>query len=161
MTLYDIASEMQALIDEETGEIKDYEAFEALGLEREKKIDNTVLWIKDLEAEAAAIKEEAAKLTARAKVAENKATRLREFLATALAGEKRKTAQYAISYRKSEQVNIEDAAALVEWLENNGHGDAISYKEPTVNKADVKRMIKAGIAVPFAALEDKQNMQIK
>ena len=57
MTLYEIDAALMACIDPETGEI-DADAWEALSLDREVKIENTALLIKDLLAEANMIKQE-------------------------------------------------------------------------------------------------------
>ena len=65
--LYDIDQEILACIDDETGEILDVEKLDALQMERERKLEGVALWVKDLKAEAAAVKEEADKLTARKK----------------------------------------------------------------------------------------------
>ena len=58
MNIYEIDNAMFSLIDEETGEIKDYEAFEELQMQKEEKIENTALWYKNLVAESKAIREE-------------------------------------------------------------------------------------------------------
>lgn len=48
MTIYEIDARMAGLIDPETGELLDYEAFASLQMEREAKIENMALWYKDL-----------------------------------------------------------------------------------------------------------------
>lgn len=40
MTLYEINEAMLALVDPETGELMDYEAFSALNMAREEKLEN-------------------------------------------------------------------------------------------------------------------------
>lgn len=77
MTIYEIDARMAGLIDPETGELLDYEAFASLQMEREAKIENMALWYKDLTAEAKAIREEEKALAERRKSAENKAERLK------------------------------------------------------------------------------------
>ena len=67
-------------VDTETGEVIDIEAVEALEMERDAKIENIGLWIKDLTAQAEAIKAEKNKLAEREKSAKNKVERLKEFL---------------------------------------------------------------------------------
>lgn len=161
MNLYEIAQEMASLIDPETGEIRDFEAFEALQMAREEKIDNTVYWIKDLEAEAKALDEEAKKLTARKDAAKKKAERLKEYLQEYLAGEKRKTARYVISYRRTESVELTDEHAVATWLLARGHDDALTYPEPKISKTAVKELLKAGEEVKGAELVERQAMQIK
>ena len=57
MSIYDIDAAIVSLIDTETGEVSDEEAFDALQMERDKKAEHIGLWFKDLTAEAKAIKE--------------------------------------------------------------------------------------------------------
>lgn len=56
MTLYEIDQAIQGLVDPETGELMDYEAFAALQMDRDAKIENMALWYKDLMADAMAAK---------------------------------------------------------------------------------------------------------
>ena len=62
--LYEIDQEILDCVDLETGEILDTEKLDALQMEREAKLEGVALWVKDLKAEAAAVKEEADKLAA-------------------------------------------------------------------------------------------------
>ena len=160
MTLYEIANEMAALTDPETGELKDYEAFEALSMAREEKIDNMAKWVLDLEAEAKMVKERADELTERARAAKKKAERLREFLQEYLQGEKRKTADYTIGYRRTEAVEITDEDRAVAWLMEHRE-DALTYQAPKISKTAVKELLKAGEAVPGAELVERQSMSIR
>ena len=160
MTLYEIDNAMMSLIDNETGEIVDYEQFEALIMSKEEKIDNTAKWILDLKAEAKMVKERAAELTKRAQNAENKAERLKEFLQEYLAGEKRKTADYTIGYRRTEAVEITDEDRAIAWLMEHRE-DALTYQAPKISKTAVKELLKAGEAVPGAELVERQSMSIR
>ena len=160
MNLYEINAELFDLIDPRTGEIRDFDAWEALSLAREEKAENTALWVKDLEAEAKAIDDEIKKLAERRDSAKRKASRLREYLQTALAGEKFKTARCAISYRKTEAVEITDEVSAINWLMKNGD-EALTYRMPTISKTAVKELIKAGQTVPGAELVERQAMSIK
>ena len=160
MNLYEIMGEMNTLIDPETGEIRDFDAYQELALSREEKIDNTVLWVKDLEAEAKAIDDEIRKLSERRDMAKRKAVRLREFLQRVLDGEKRKTPKYAITYRKTESVDIIDEDRCVAWLIDNDE-DALTYQMPKISKTAVKELIKNGQDVPGVALVERQTMNIK
>ena len=58
MNIYQIDQEILNLVDPETGEIMDWEAFDALQMAREAKIENVACWYKNLVAEAAAIRQE-------------------------------------------------------------------------------------------------------
>ena len=161
MTLYEIDQKMQSLVDPETGELMDYEAFAALQMDREKKIENMALWVKDLSAEAKAIKEEEDNLRDRRRGMENKAERLKTYLSIALGGEKFQTARCAVSFRKTASVQIDDQDNLIHWLEQNGYDGCIKYKEPEVSKTELWKLMKAGTPVPFAYIKESQSVGVK
>lgn len=161
MTLYEIDSRLASLIDEETGELLDYEAFEQLQIERESKLENTALWYKDLMAQAAAIKAEADALTERRKSAERTAERLKEYLGRALDGEKFSTPRCEVTFRRSTALEVEDPADLIEWAKRNGHDECITYKAPEVSKKAVTALLKSGMEVPHAQLVQKLNVGVK
>ena len=71
--LYEIDNEILSCVDLETGEVIDTEKLDALQMEREKKVEAVACWVKDLKAEAEAIKAEKQILADRQKAAENKA----------------------------------------------------------------------------------------
>ena len=156
MTIYEIDDAIRALVDED-GEIGDYEAFEALQMERDAKIENTGLWIKELLAEADAIKKERDALKEREDAARRKAERLKGYLAQALGGEKFKTARVAISWRESEAVEI--APVCEKWCRELG--EYLREKPPEIDKAAIKNALKQGVTVIGASLVKRQNIQIK
>ena len=161
MTIYEIDARMAGLIDPETGELLDYEAFASLQMERDTKSENMALWYKDLTAEAKAIREEEKALAERRKSAENKAERLKGYLDEALAGESYKSAKVAVSYRRSKAVELADESAVIGELESSGRGDCIYYTAPRVNKVALARLLKDGGAVPGAELVERNNIQIR
>lgn len=161
MPLYEIDQSMESLIDPETGELLDYEAFAKLQMEREAKLENMALWIKDLRAKAEGIKAEKKKLEDRQRAAENKAKRLTEYLALALNGQKFETARVEVSYRKSAAVEVSDQGAAIDWLSANGYDDRLQYAAPTISKTDLKDLIQSGVAVPGAEIVERRNIQIK
>ncbi len=158
MSIYDIDAAIISLIDTETGEVTDEEAFDALQMERDVKVENIGLLLKNTVAEAKAIKEEEQALSARRKTAENKVERLKNLLAYALNGEKFSTPKLKVSYRKSRVVNIDPQ--FIEWAEINAD-DLLTYSEPKVNKTAVRDAIDSGRDIKFATIETKQNMQVK
>lgn len=160
MTLYEIDAAIMACVDAETGEIVDFDQLDKLTMAREEKLENIALYIKALEAEAAAIREEEKSLAARRKVKENKAVRLREYLATALGGQPFETARVALSFRSSQALKVTDPVALLDYLEDN-YDDCLSYKAPTVRLDAVKLLIKRGVVVPGAEIETRNNLQMK
>lgn len=161
MTIYEIDNRIAELVDPETGELLDYDAFASLQMEREAKIENMALWYKDLTAEAKAIREEEKALAERRKSAENKAERLKGYLDEALAGESYKSAKVAVSYRRSKAVELADESAVINELESSGRGDCIYYTAPRVNKVALARLLKDGGAVPGAELVERSNIQIR
>ena len=161
MTIYEIDNRIAELIDPETGELLDYEAFAELQMEREAKIENMALWYKDLTAEAKAIREEEKALAERRKSAENKAERLKGYLDEALAGESYKSAKVAVSYRRSKAVELADESAVINELESSGRDDCIYYTAPRINKVALARLLKEGGVVPGVELVERNNIQVR
>ena len=108
-------------------------------------------------AEAEALKAEKAKLAARQKSAENAADRAKRWLAYLTKGEKYSDGVVKIGYRKSEALAIDDRESLLAWAIDNQK----FLKEPELREADIKAAIKAGENVPFAHIEERQNVQVK
>lgn len=154
MNLYEINEQItNCCIDTETGEIINEEMLQELTIAFDDKVENIALWIKNLLAEAKAIKEEKDSLAARQKACENKAESLKKYLSSALCGNKFKTSKVSISFRKSESVQVDDADKLDD--------DYLKYTAPTVDKTKVKQALTAGIKLQGAQLVTNQNIQIK
>ena len=158
MKLYEIDNAILDCIDMETGEVIDIEKLNELQLERDTKIENVACWIKDLKAEAEAIKAEKQALAERQKVAENKAESLKNWLAYALNGEKFKTAKCAVYFRKSESVEVTDAGIKSLMKE---HDELLTYKAPEPNKTAIKQALKDGLNVDGVQLVQKTSTIIK
>lgn len=160
MTLYDINARMEYLleqVDEETGELLcSYEELEALALARDEKLENLALYIKNKAAEAEAIKAEKQALEKRQKAALNRAEKARDFLARMLAGEKFTTPKVAVSWRKSEQVEVSMA-----FFTDESNERFLRFKDPEADKTAIKAALKAGETVPGAEIVSKMNMSIK
>lgn len=162
MSLYEIDQAILDLVDPETGELMDYDAFASLQMEREQKIEGMALWYKDLTANAKAIKEEVDALNERRRAMENRADRLKSYLDKALDGQKFQTARCAVSFRKTSSVHVDDHEALIRWLEQNGYdGECIRYKDPEISKAGVGQLIKSGVPVPFASIQTGRSVGVK
>ena len=162
MTLYEIDSQLSALIEDEgriinaeTGELLPPSVLDELTMERDAKIENIALYIKNLTAEADAIKAEKKRLDERIKGKEKKAAWLTSYLASSLNGEKFETSRVAVSYRKSE---------VVEYTGDlNDLSDRFIRRKETVelDKTALKAALKEGIKIAGASLIKKQNVQIK
>lgn len=163
MKLYEIDRQIEEFIassvDPETGELViDPEQMAALQMEREAKIENVLLYYKDVVAEAKAVKDERDALAARVKSLDGKAESLKKYIEFALAGEAFKTPKVACTFRKTEAVEIRPE--FYEWAIRNGD-EYLRYKDPEPDKAKIKNAIKSGAEVPFAELVTRQSLTIK
>ena len=153
MTLYEIDQKLLDCIDLETGEIINAEKLTELTMERDEKVEKVALWIKELKAEAEALKAEKQSFADRQRAAENKIESLKKWLADALNGEKFKTTKVAVSFRKTKSVDVPDIFALDE--------NYVKYSEPTADKAAIKKAIEAGEIVKGAQLVEGTSISIK
>ena len=153
MTLYEINAAITDCVDAETGEVIDFERLVALNMERETKLENIALWIKDLNAEAAAIKAEKMKLAERQAATENKAESLKEFLSEQLGGQKLSTPRCVVSFRRTKSVNVTDLWKIPE--------DYLKYSDPTPDKKALGEALKAGKTIEGAELVEKLSAIIK
>ena len=160
--LYEINQDILDCIDDETGEILDVEKLDALQMEREAKLEGVALWVKDLKAEAAAVKEEADKLTARKKALDNKIEGLKNWLLFALGGEKLKTPRCNVYQTHSTRVSVEDEPKLISFLQTLEEPEKfLRFKEPELKKDDIKKALKEGTIIPGASLEETESVVIK
>lgn len=160
-SLYEINQELiNAIeIDPETGEITNLDKVEALEMERNVKIENVALYIKNQKAMADALKAEETSLANRRKTLERRVDRLTEYLANNLNGQAFETPKVAINYRKS--VATECDPEFLQWAIDNSEIDYLKFKAPEVNVSEVKKALKEGVELPFARLVERQNMSIK
>ena len=152
-SLYDIDNAILALIDPDTGEITDFEAFEQLQLDREQKLENAALLIKNCEADIAAYKAEQAEFDKKIERTKRTLESVKRFLSQALNGEKFKTSKVSCSWRNTPSVEIEDVTLIPE--------EFLRTKAPEPNKEAIKKALKAGFEVCGAKLVTKQSMSVK
>ena len=153
MKLYEIDAAILDCVDVETGEIFDAVKFEELAYERDMKIESVCLWIKNLKAEAEALKAEKDAFAQRQKAAENKMESLKRYISTYLDGAAFKTAKVAVSFRSSEAVEVEEGAQIPDAF--------LRFKEPEINKTELKKALKEGIHIDGVSIVKKSNIQIK
>ena len=160
--LYEIDQEILDCVDLETGEILDTEKLDALQMEREAKLEGVALWIKDMKAEAAAVKEEADKLTARKKTLDNKIEGLKTWLLMALDGEKLKTPRCNVYQTHNQRVAVADEAKLISFLQTLEEPEKfLRFKDPELKKDEIKKALKDGTIIPGAELEETESVVIK
>ena len=109
-------------IDVSTGEIIDTAALEQLEMDRDKKIRNIACWIRNLEADEKALTDQIKTFTARKNAVKNKRESLKKYLANFLNGAKWQNSEVAISWRKSESVEVSNVKELPE--------EYLKYKDP-------------------------------
>ena len=160
--LYEINQDILGCVDLETGEILDTEKLDALQMEREAKLEGVALWVKDLKAEAVAVKEEADKLTARKKALDNKIDGLKNWLLMALGGEKLNTPRCKVYQTHSQKVAVEDEGKLIEFLKTLEDPERfLRFREPELRRDEIKKALKEGYMIPGAELEETESVVIK
>lgn len=155
MRLYEIDCKIAECFDEETGEIFNEELLNSLEMERAEKLTNIIRFIKNLKADAKALKEEEDSFKKRRTAAENKYKSLTEWLEKYLQGEtfesEDKTAK--VSYRNNPSVYVSDISLLPE--------EFIRRADPEPRKDDIKAAIKEGRTVPGAEIVYTKSMQVR
>lgn len=157
MNLYELKQEfenaIEKCVDLETGEIVNPVYLDELTFAINEKRENVALYIKNKIAEIKAIDEETKNLTNRKRVLNNKVEGLKKYLADNLEGHKFETAKVVVSFRKSEQLEINSIKHIpTEYL--------IS-QEPKIDKVALKNSIKQGAVINGVQVITKQNIQIK
>ena len=164
MTLYEIDSQIKAIIDgaydsvDENGEVEiNMEDLESLLIDRRTKLENIALYIKNLDAEAAAIKAEEEALAKRRKRLENKADGLRFLMIGSIEanGDKEfSTARCSAKVKYTDRTEIDDIDAIPE--------EYIKIKtEKQADKTAIKKAIKAGETVNGARIVINKTVRIE
>ena len=170
MNIYEISQAVKQVIengfyeDPETGEILfDGENVVKLDEAIETKIDNIACYVKNQLAYAGAIKAEEKALAKRRKQAEKKVEYLEKLITYLmdLAGKtKLPTARNVISFRASTKLEIEDEDAFA--VENINNENIVKQETTfTIDKAEVKRLLKEKVELKGAKLVENRNLQIK
>lgn len=168
MKLYELRREYEDLSNLwETGEIPDEAArdtLEGITGEAEEKADNIACMVKNLNAEAKAMKEEEDRLSERRKALEHKADYLKKYLLdnlTLMGLKSVKTARNAISVRQAvPQVIVENEDQFVAWATME-HEEFLKITPPAPNKTAIRDALKNGEELPGAKLEAKPYITIR
>lgn len=160
MRLYEIPAAMRfALdcmeVDEETGEILNSAELEQIEGAARDKIEATALYLRELDAEAKAAKDEAERILARVKSMQKRSDYLKAMLLDALhATGKVKTGRVTVSIRTTQAVAVDEGANLPE---------AYTTVKTTVspNKVAIKQALLDGVEVPGCSLEARESVSIR
>ena len=159
-----ISQWLENCYDPDTGELLEgiteeemFAEIQKIEEDHERLLDAIAADVKNLAAEAAAVKAEKLALADRQKKTENRMERAKRLLAYLTQGQPWKNARHAISYRKSAELVIDDG--FVEWAEAFAPGLLRITEEP--RKDEIKRAIKEGKYFDLAHLIEKNNIQVK
>ena len=163
-SLYEITKEYLDALNrievDENGEITNYEEIGKKEGEFDAKAEAIALYIKNLSANALAIKNEEANLSERRKSIEKKAEYLKEYLSRLMlvAGKPLiETAKCKLSFRKSMSLNITNE----EWFMEK-YPDLLKIEtKKSIPKKEIAELIKSGHEFVGVELVENQNLQIK
>lgn len=146
-------------LDAETGEILSgsFEELEQLSAARDTKLENIGAYIKNLTAEAAALKSEEEALKRRRQTKEKQIERLKGYVSNSMqnAGQSKFDSPKAVfSFRSSKAVNVLNLEAVPK--------EFIRTKtEISADKTAIAKLLKAGQAVAGCELLENKSLQIK
>lgn len=160
MKLYEIAPALRFALDDievdpETGEILNADALHAVEAQAAEKVEATALYLRELDAEAKAAKDEAERILARVKSMQKRSDYLKAMLLDALhATGKVKTGRVTVSIRTTQAVAVDEGANLPE---------AYTTVKTTVspNKVAIKQALLDGVEVPGCHLEARESVSIR
>jgi len=154
MELYKINEAIEDLIDYETGEITDVEAWKQLQIDREEKLTNIALLYLNRRQDAEAFAKLEKMFKAKKESAQKTMKWCKEVLDMELNGEKMrdKERRFNIYYSPSSSVQYTDEKAIPsKWIST----------KTVIDKAGIKKELEAGNDVAGAVLVTKQNIQIR
>ena len=156
-SIYQIRREIEDFefeCDPETGELMNALSWDELNMAFEEKVENIACYIKNLTSDIADFKAEESNLAARRKSIEKKVEFLKRLLLDNMSGQKFSTVKCAVSFRKSEAVQVDDVNLIpAEMLRIK------TTYEP--DKTAIKAAIKSGQKIKGCALVENTSVQIK
>lgn len=159
MKLYEIRQEIENLMNliDEDGTIEEssFAQLEELAIAEEDKLENIGLLLKNLTAEAKAIRDEEKALAKRRKAIENQAERLKKYAGDYLLNSGRsefKTARVKLSFRKSTAVQVDDDELIP---------DEFWQVKKEISRSLISKALKDGQAVAGCQLIERQNLQVR
>lgn len=164
MTIYELTGELLSLYEMAEDPEIDAECLadtiEAVSGEFEIKADGYVKVIKQMEADAEALKKEADRLTERKRTIEKNIERIKSTLQNAMnktGKTKFKTELFSFSIRKNPaKVILADGIDI-----DNVDAEFIKFADPEIDKSAVKEALKNGVELSWARLEQGESLSIK
>lgn len=158
--LYNLADEIEV---DENGEVIDnsdllLELFNELSNDKlDTKLENVMYIIKELEVSQKALKDEAKRLTEKAKVFENRSTRLKDMIKDVMSASgqsKIKTDKFSFSVKTIEEYNYDDVNMF-------GLQDEFKRFKEELDKTKMKEFVKAGGTIEGLKISEKTSLTIR
>ncbi len=161
MTLYEIKEQylnaLNNLEVDEDGEITNIDVIDKAEGDFKDKAEAVACYIKSLDAEAKALKEEIENLNARMKSKQNYSEKLKDYLSFCMEStqiERIETPKVNLYFRNSSKVVVDDEAAIDEKY-------IVTKTTTTISKSAIKDDIRSGMEVTGAHVETTRSLQIK
>lgn len=165
--LYELTSTYASLIAAiENGEIPEEavaDTLEAVEGEYEEKCDNVISAIKNLQAEAEAIKAEADKLIERQKAKIRQVENLIAYLTESMnrvGKTKHESAKHLVTFRASKALEIDDVDAYLAWAKEHAPETVKTTVTEKPIAAEIRNLLDK-TEVPHVHIAVRQNIQIK
>lgn len=168
MKLYEIKEDYLTVLDMAENDEIDADAIKdtlaSIEGEFAEKVDNIACIIKQLYADAKAIKEEQDKLADRAKARKAKGDRLKAYLyeqMSAIGQRKIETSRNILTIaNNAPSVKVDDETSFFAWAAMD-HEDYIKQKAPELDKTAIKDALKNGLEIPGVHLEAGESLRLK
>ena len=161
MTLYEIKEQYLNVLNnlevDEDGEITNIDVIDKAEGDFKDKAEAVACYIKSLDAEAKALKEEIENLNARMKSKQNYSEKLKDYLSFCMEStqiERIETPKVNLYLRNSSKVVVDDEAAIDEKY-------IVTKTTTTISKSAIKDDIRSGMEVTGAHVETTRSLQIK
>ncbi len=161
MTLYEIKEQYLNVLNnlevDEDGEITNIDVIDKAEGDFKDKAEAVACYIKSLDAEAKALKEEIENLNARMKSKQNYSEKLKDYLSFCMEStqiERIETPKVNLYFRNSSKVVVDDEAAIDEKY-------IVTKTTTTISKSAIKDDIRSGMEVTGAHVETTRSLQIK
>lgn len=171
MTLYEINERLDEVlsrltVDSETGEVGGEQIdlmaeIDALEMEKREIIEYLAKKVLNLRSDEAALKAEEDRLKKRRQGMEAAEKSIMNVLARECNGQKTDLGVATVRFTPSQGTVLTDETAAVQWCYANHHEDCLTIALPKVNKDAVKRLLKSGVQIPGAELENRMNSSLK
>lgn len=163
MKLYEINSVIDQILEdgfavsEETGEYWDMDELDQLEMDFDRKAESTACYIKNLEAEANAIKAEEESFAKRRKAIEGRVSRLKDYLTKELEHSGKKSLETPLcklTTRVSERVEVYDEDAVPVTY-------TVSKTTVRPDKTEIRKALKLGTIIPGAVLVKSTSITVR